>query len=78
MQTKNPQYGLNSMNDLQTIRRKIYEIRSQRVMLDCDMSAISIALSELQASEPRQRERRPIGFVLPGNKDKNTPPPVRG
>lgn len=43
---------------------------STRAQLD----AISTALSELQSREPRRRERRPIGFVVPEEKAKNTPP----
>lgn len=43
---------------------------STRAQLD----AISIALSELQAKEPRKRERRPIGFIKPEKKAENTPP----
>ena len=46
---------------------------STRAQLD----AISTALSELQSREPRRRERRPIGFVVPEEKAKNAPPPVR-
>jgi len=37
---------------------------STRAQLD----AISTALSELQAKEPRKRERRPIGFIKPEKK----------
>jgi hypothetical protein len=46
---------------------------STRAQLD----AISTALSELQAKEPRKRERNPIGFIKPEKKAENTPPPVR-
>ena len=31
-------------------------------------TAISTALTELQAKEPRKRERRPIGFIVPDEK----------
>lgn len=44
---------------------------STRAQLD----AISTALSELQAKEPRKRERNPIGFIKPEKKAENTPPP---
>ena len=37
---------------------------STRMQLD----AISTALSELQSKEPRKRERRPIGFIVPDEK----------
>ena len=30
--------------------------------------SISTALSELQSKEPRKRERRPIGFIVPDEK----------
>ena len=43
---------------------------STRAQLD----AISTALSELQAKEPRKRERNPIGFIKPEKKAENTPP----
>ena len=32
------------------------------------LDAISTALSELQSKEPRKRERRPIGFIVPDEK----------
>ena len=32
--------------------------------------AISTALTELQSKEPRKRERRPIGFIMPDEKNK--------
>ena len=38
------------------------------------LDAISTALSELQAKEPRKRERNPIGFIKPEKKAENTPP----
>ena len=43
---------------------------STRAQLD----AISTALSELQAKEPRKRERNPIGFIKPEKKAEITPP----
>jgi len=39
---------------------------STRAQLD----AISTALTELQSKEPRKRERRPIGFIMPDEKNK--------
>ena len=37
---------------------------STRAQLD----AISTALTELQSKEPRKRDRRPIGFIVPDEK----------
>ena len=38
------------------------------------LDAISTALAELQSKEPKQKPRRPIGFVTPGDSQENTPP----
>ena len=43
---------------------------STRAQLD----AISTALAELQAKEPRKREHRPIGFIVPEDKGGSCPP----
>ena len=56
------------MNDILADQNDINE--STRAQLD----AISTALSELQAKEPRKRERNPIGFIKPEKKAENTPP----
>lgn len=44
------------MNDLKIIQEKIYEIRAQ-------LDAISMALAELQAGEPANKERKSIGII---------------
>ena len=64
--------------NIENLRTEVDEIladqndinESTRAQLD----AISTALSELQAKEPRKRERNPIGFVKPEKKAENTPP----
>ena len=56
------------MNEILADQNDINE--STRAQLD----AISTALSELQAKEPRKRERNPIGFIKPEKKAENTPP----
>ena len=38
------------------------------------LDAISAALAELQSKEPKQKPRRPIGFVTSGDSQENTPP----
>ena len=51
--------------DIEDILRDQNDINeSTRMQLD----AISTALSELQSKEPRKRERRPIGFIVPDEK----------
>lgn len=51
--------------DIEDILRDQNDINeSTRAQLD----AISTALSELQSKEPRKRERRPIGFIVPDEK----------
>ena len=50
------------MNDTLADQNDINE--ATRAQLD----AISTALSELQSKEPRKRERRPIGFIVPDEK----------
>ena len=51
--------------DIEDILRDQNDINeSTRAQLD----AISTALTELQAKEPRKRERRPIGFIVPDEK----------
>ena len=52
------------MNDTLADQNDINE--STRAQLD----AISTALTELQSKEPRKRERRPIGFIMPDEKNK--------
>lgn len=57
--------------DIEDILRDQNDINeSTRAQLD----AISTALTELQSNVPRRRERRPIGFAVPENRSKNTPP----
>ena len=64
--------------NIENLRTEVDEIladqndinESTRAQLD----AISTALSELQAKEPRKRERNPIGFIKPEKKAENTPP----
>ena len=64
--------------NIENLRTEVDEIladqndinESTRAQLD----AISTALSELQAKEPRKRERNPIGFIKPEKKVENTPP----
>jgi hypothetical protein len=59
--------------EIKSIRKEMDEIladqndinESTRAQLD----AISTALSELQSREPRKRPRRPIGFVVPEEKE---------
>ena len=51
--------------DIEDILRDQNDINeSTRAQLD----AISTALTELQAKDPRRRERRPIGFIVPDEK----------
>ena len=51
--------------DIEDILRDQNDINeSTRAQLD----AISTALTELQAKEPRKRDRRPIGFIVPDEK----------
>lgn len=51
--------------DIEDILRDQNDINeATRAQLD----AISTALTELQSKEPRKRERRPIGFIVPDNK----------
>lgn len=38
------------------------------------LDAISTALAELQSKEPRQKPRRPIGFIVPDDDSRFTPP----
>ena len=38
------------------------------------LDAISTALAELQSKEPRQKPRRPIGFIVPDDGSRFTPP----
>ena len=53
--------------DIEDILRDQNDINeSTRAQLD----AISTALTELQSKEPRKRERRPIGFIMPDEKNK--------
>ena len=52
--------------DIEDILRDQNDINeSTRAQLD----AISTALTELQSKEPHKRERRPIGFVVPDEKE---------
>ena len=51
--------------DIEDILRDQNDINeATRAQLD----AISTALTELQSKEPRKRERRPIGFIVPDEK----------
>ena len=65
---KNIENLRTEVNDILADQNDINE--STRAQLD----AISTALSELQAKEPRKRERNPIGFIKPEKKAENTPP----
>ena len=65
---KNIENLRTEVNDILADQNDINE--STRAQLD----AISTALSELQAKEPRKRERNPIGFIKPEKKAEITPP----
>ena len=58
----------NEVDDILADQNDINE--ATRAQLD----AISAALAELQSKEPKQKPRRPIGFVTPGDSQENTPP----
>ena len=53
------------MNDLQTIQNKIYEIRGQRVMLDCDLAELyQVTTGNLNKAVKRNIRRFPQDFMF--------------
>ncbi|MBO5613487.1 MAG: ORF6N domain-containing protein [Prevotella sp.] len=80
-------YGVETAQLKRQVRRNIERFEGEDFMFEVTHEEIlrcqngtsswggsSTALSELQSREPRCRERRPIGFVVPEEKAKNTPP----
>ncbi|MBQ8484512.1 MAG: ORF6N domain-containing protein [Bacteroidaceae bacterium] len=53
------------MNDLETIQKKIYEIRGQRVMLDRDLAELyGVTTGALNQAVKRNKERFPEDFMF--------------
>ena len=58
------------MNEIQTIQDKIYEIRGQRVMLDCDLAELyQVTTGNLNKAVKRNIRRFPPDFMFQLTKD---------
>ena len=70
MQSDFLKHKLTIMNEIQTIKDKIYEIRGQRVMLDCDLAELyQVTTGNLNKAVKRNIRCFPPDFMFQLTKD---------